>query len=57
MEKAVRRRNLRQWLVITLIAIAAIIVNVFPDAGANVGIAIITTVILAGSATLMGLQR
>jgi hypothetical protein len=48
---------LRQWLVITLIAIAAIIVNVFPDAGANVGIAIIITVILAGSATLMGLQR
>ncbi len=48
---------MRQWLVITLIVIAAIIVNVFPDAGANLGIAIITTAILAGSATLIGVQR
>ncbi len=42
---------------ITLIAITAIIVNVFPDGGANIGVAIIATVILAGSATLMVLQR
>jgi len=48
---------LRQWLVITLIVITAIIVNVFPDGGANIGVAIITTVMLAGSATLMVLQR
>ena len=48
---------MRQWLVITLIAITAIIVNVFPDGGANIGVAIIATVILAGSATLMVLQR
>jgi hypothetical protein len=43
--------------VITLIAITAIIVNVFQDGGANIGIAIITTVMLAGSATLMELRR
>lgn len=48
---------MREWLVITLIVITAIIVNVFPDGGANIGVAIITTVMLAGSATLMVLQR
>lgn len=48
---------MRKWLVIALIAITAIIVNVYPDGGANIGIAIISTVMLAGSATLMGVQR
>jgi hypothetical protein len=43
--------------VVTLIAITAIIVNVFPNGGANIGVAIIATVMLAGSAVLMGLQR
>lgn len=42
---------------ITLIAITAIIVNVFPDGGANIGVAIISTAMLAGSAALIGLQR
>ena len=48
---------MKQWLVIALIAITAIIVNVFPDGGANIGIAIIATAMLAGGAALIGLQR
>jgi len=43
--------------VIALIAITAIIVNVFPDGGANIGLAIIATAMLAGSAALIGLER
>jgi hypothetical protein len=46
-----------QSIVIALIAIAAIIVNVSSQGGANTGIAAITIILLVISAILMELQK
>lgn len=46
-----------QSIVIALVVIAAIIVNVSPKGGADMAIAAITIILLAGSAILMELQR
>jgi hypothetical protein len=46
-----------QWIVIVLIAIAAIVVNVSSQGGANPAIATIIVILLAISAVLTELQR
>lgn len=48
---------MRQWLLIVLLAITAIMVNVSPDGCANIAIGVIAMILLAVSATVMELQK
>ena len=48
---------MKQWLVISILAITAIMVNVAPKGGANVAVAVIAMILLAVSATLMERKR
>ena len=50
-------RQMSQFLVIMLVAIVAIMVNAHPDGGSNLAVAVIATILLAGSAVLMETQK